>query len=120
MLSTGPLRDFFREMCAAFRRRGWLRLHGIRADGRLGAVICVFLARGRAYYYLGGFDRTLERHSPGAALLHYAIESAIAEGAASFDFLRKREDYKYRWGAADRVNCRLVILTARSKTSRAA
>ncbi len=106
MLSTGPLRDFFREMCGAFRRRGWLRLHGIRVEGELRAVVCVFLVRGRAHYYLGGFDDLLARHSPGAALLHYAIEHAIAEGAGSFDFLRKREDYKYRWGALDRFKSR--------------
>jgi len=73
------------------------------------AVMCVFTARGRAHYYLGGFDESLERLSPGTALTGYAIESAIADGVLEFDFLRRGEPYKYRWGAVDRPNFRLLI-----------
>jgi CelD/BcsL family acetyltransferase involved in cellulose biosynthesis len=109
MLSSEALRAFFRDVCAGFRRRGWLRLHGVRMSGELRAVVCVFVAKGRAYYYLGGFDESLARHSPGTALIHFALERAVAEGAPSFDFLRKPEAYKYRWGAVDRVNCRLLL-----------
>jgi CelD/BcsL family acetyltransferase involved in cellulose biosynthesis len=86
-----------------------MRLHGLRVQGRLVGVIYLFLARRRAFSYLGGFDDSLERHSPGTALIGYAIEQAIREGAVEFDFLRKREEYKYRWGAVDRANSRLLI-----------
>jgi CelD/BcsL family acetyltransferase involved in cellulose biosynthesis len=34
-------------------------------------------------------------------LIGEAIAMAAAEGAASFDFLRGAEPYKYRWGAID-------------------
>jgi CelD/BcsL family acetyltransferase involved in cellulose biosynthesis len=109
MLSTPALQSFYQEVAFEFRRRGWLRFHGLRYRGRLAGVVCIFLARRRAFSYLGGFDDTLAAYSPGTALLAYAIEQAIGEGATEFDFLRKRESYKYRWGAVDRANARLVI-----------
>jgi CelD/BcsL family acetyltransferase involved in cellulose biosynthesis len=109
MLSTSALQSFLREVVYEFRQRGWLRLHALRVRGEIVAVACVFLARRRAYFYLGGFDTSLDRLSPGTVMVGYAIEQAISQGAVEFDFLRKKEHYKYRWGAVDRVNARLVI-----------
>ena len=63
-----------------------------------------FLAHGRAFAYLGGFDPAFEEASPGAILIGHAIAQAIAEGASEFHFLRGRESYKYSWGARDRWN----------------
>ena len=59
--------------------------------------------------YLSGFDPAHARNSPGAALLAFAIRSALEEGATEIDFLRKREEFKYQWGARDRVNRRLIL-----------
>jgi CelD/BcsL family acetyltransferase involved in cellulose biosynthesis len=56
----------------------------------------------RSYAYLGGFDPSFSRESPGAVLLGSAIEAAVRRGAEEFDFLRGRESYKYSWGAVDR------------------
>jgi CelD/BcsL family acetyltransferase involved in cellulose biosynthesis len=109
MLATAALRSFFCEMVSGFRLRGWLRFHGLRHQGRLAAVVCILLVRQRAYYYLGGFEDALMRHSPGTALLGYAIEQAIEEGALEFDFLRKEEQYKSRWGAVPRANTGLIL-----------
>jgi CelD/BcsL family acetyltransferase involved in cellulose biosynthesis len=61
------------------------------------------------YYYLSGFDPAHARYSPGAALVAFAIRSAIEERATQFDFLRKREEFKYQWGARDRVSRRLLL-----------
>jgi CelD/BcsL family acetyltransferase involved in cellulose biosynthesis len=85
---------------------GLLRLHGLRLDGELIAVLyCLADAAGAAarhcYYYIGGFDPRCAAFSPGTLLIAQAIESAAAEGAAAFDFLRGGEAYKYRWGAVD-------------------
>lgn len=54
------------------------------------------------YAYLGGFDPTFAEASPGTILLGWAIEEAARCGATTFDLLRGRETYKYRWGAIDR------------------
>ena|SRR5438105_11909593 len=53
--------------------------------------------------YLSGFDPALARFSLGTLLVGHAIEEAVREGAEEFDFLRGQEDYKYRWGAKDRL-----------------
>src|SRR6266536_3063421 len=116
MLASADRQSFFRQMTCEFRSRGWLHFHGMRYQGKLAAVVCILLARHRAYYYLGGFEGDLVRHSPGTALLGYAIEKGIEEGALEFDFLRKEEQYKYRWGAVPRTNARLVIQHPWSRT----
>jgi CelD/BcsL family acetyltransferase involved in cellulose biosynthesis len=63
-----------------------------------------------SYAYLSGFDPERGHESPGTLLLAHSIETAIAEGATSFHFLRGREAYKYSWGAADRWNCRRSLI----------
>jgi CelD/BcsL family acetyltransferase involved in cellulose biosynthesis len=59
-------------------------------------------AKARAYDYITGFDPDLAALGLGTVLIGCAIQTAAEEGAREFDFLRGREDYKYRWGAQDR------------------
>ncbi len=54
--------------------------------------------------YQSGWDPTLARHSMGSVLVMHALERAADEGAHTFDFLRGREPYKYRFGARDRCD----------------
>lgn len=110
VLATGRLREFHREVAAEFMACGWLRLHALRYNGTIIAVIYGFAAKGRAYAYLGGFEPALSRLSPGTVLMRFAIEQAIEEELLEFDFLRKKEEYKYLWGARDRINQRLLLL----------
>lgn len=117
MLATRRLRNFHREAAAEFLRAGMLRLHGMRRDGAIAAVIYAFADRGRTYAYLSGFDPALARCSPGTLLLRFAIERAIAEGCSEFDFLRKKEDYKYLWGARGRINRRIRMISSPSARS---
>jgi CelD/BcsL family acetyltransferase involved in cellulose biosynthesis len=103
-----------REACALLLRAGLLRLHALRLDGELIAVLhCVAdtepMHERRHYYYLGGFDPRWRELSPGTLLVGHAIEQAIAQGAGTFDFLRGSEPYKYRWGALDQPMCTLRL-----------
>jgi CelD/BcsL family acetyltransferase involved in cellulose biosynthesis len=41
-------------------------------------------------------------------MIWHAMAEGIREGMTAFDFLRGAEEYKYRWGAKDRVNRRRV------------
>lgn len=107
--ARGPVRRFHKEVTAAFLERGWLRLDLLRIGGRpVGALYC-FLCRGRVYYYAAGLARDAARISPGSLLIAHALEEAIRNGAAEFDFLRGNEPYKYRWGARDRTNYRRLL-----------
>lgn len=54
--------------------------------------------------YQSGWDPAFARHSMGSVLVMHALERAADEGARTFDFLRGREPYKYRFGARDRCD----------------
>ncbi len=109
MLATDALQRFHLDAAARLARHGLLRLHAIRLNGEIIAVHYNLRRDQCIYYYLSGFDPAYARYSPGAALVAFAIRSAIEEGAAQFDFLRKREEFKYQWGARDRVNRKLLL-----------
>lgn len=95
------IQSFHRAAARGLQARDLLRLYRLWIGSSVAAVYYGFVAKGRAYAYLGGFDPCLPRLSPGAQIIAYAIEQGIAEGATSFDFLRGAESYKYAWGAVD-------------------
>jgi CelD/BcsL family acetyltransferase involved in cellulose biosynthesis len=115
MLSDRGVCEFHRQVAGDFLRSGILRLHVLRTKSRIAAVLYIFFTHGRAYAYLDGFDLALEKLSPGSALLAHAIESAIEERAQDFDFLREAEEFKYKWGATDRYNQRLLLWRSDSR-----
>jgi CelD/BcsL family acetyltransferase involved in cellulose biosynthesis len=67
---------------------------------------------GIVYYYLSGYDPDLEKQSIGTILVAHAVEQAVRDGATTFDFLRGAEEYKYAWGATDRMNRRRQLFKA--------
>ncbi len=109
VLADEAVRQFHCEAASGLLRAGVLRLYGLYVGDRLAACYYGFLAKERAWYYLGGFDPELEHLSPGMLAVGHAIEEAAREGAREFDFLRGAEPYKYRWGARDRLNYRRYV-----------
>ena len=100
---------------------GLLLLDALRFDGRVVAAIYGFRAHGTSSYYLGGFDPSLRKLSPGVALIGWTIEQELRAGAVAFDFLRGGESYKYAWGASDRPTFRRLLLrTSTQRNSQAA
>jgi CelD/BcsL family acetyltransferase involved in cellulose biosynthesis len=109
MLVGASRQGFHREVAWLCHKRGWLRLHGLRLDGRLQAALYCFACKGKAYYYLGGFEPKLSRFSLGTVLTGFAIRDAIECGCSEFDFLRGDEAYKSRWTSEHRANGRIVV-----------
>ncbi|ABC80791.1 GNAT family N-acetyltransferase [Anaeromyxobacter dehalogenans] len=112
VLAAEAVRRFHVEVARGMLARGLLRLHVLWVDGRPAAAFHGFVDRGRAWYYLGGFDPARRAASPGAVIIAHAAASAIAEGARELDFLRGPEPYKYAWGARDRPAWRAVLPVA--------
>ena len=93
---------------------GVLRLEALLVDGVVAAAIMALLApgplagglpgRGSILFYLSGFDAAHAFISPGSLLLAGMLDDAVREGRTEANFLRGREDYKYAWGATDRMN----------------
>jgi CelD/BcsL family acetyltransferase involved in cellulose biosynthesis len=102
VLADPAIRDFHRAAAPLLLAAGLLRLHALRLDERIVAVVYALFARGRAYSYLSGFDPELGTISPGTLTIGHAIRRAIDERAREFDFLRGQERFKYFWGARDR------------------
>jgi CelD/BcsL family acetyltransferase involved in cellulose biosynthesis len=109
VLADPRVERFHREAAPALARAGLLRLYALHLDDRPIAVLYGLAAKGRAYYYLSGFDPACAALGPGTLIVGHAIETAQREGAREFDFLRGSEAYKYRWGARDRPTwCRTL------------
>ncbi|HSP35706.1 MAG TPA: GNAT family N-acetyltransferase [Thermoanaerobaculia bacterium] len=106
MLAADVDQSFHREVARGMLAAGALRMYAIRVDGRDVALFYGFAARDTVYYYLSGYDPSIEKLSPGTLLVAHAIEQAVRSGVKTFDFLRGAEDYKYAWGAKDRWNRR--------------
>ncbi|HET7752606.1 MAG TPA: GNAT family N-acetyltransferase [Anaeromyxobacteraceae bacterium] len=109
VLRGRDLARFHRDSARALLARGMLRLYAMRVGGATVGVLHCVAARARTYAYASALDPAAASHSPGSLLFAHAIERAIAEGCRELDFLRGDEQYKYRWGAEDRMTSRLVL-----------
>jgi len=106
VLADETAQRFHREVARRMLAQGMLRMYATRVAGRIVAVFYGFALHGTVYYYLSGYDPDLEKLSIGTLIVAHAIEEAVREGATTFDFLRGAEEYKYAWGATDRMNRR--------------
>ncbi|MGZ8851467.1 MAG: GNAT family N-acetyltransferase, partial [Thermoanaerobaculia bacterium] len=104
MLADEFIQRFHCEVARGMLDAGALRMHAMRRGGKIAAIFYGFAHLGTVYYYLSGYDPALEKLSVGTVIVAHAIEQAVREGAHTFDFLRGAEDYKYSWGARDRMN----------------
>ena len=81
MLDGSAMASFHSRAAQNLWAQGLVRLHGLRLNRRLIAVVYLFLWNRRAYSYLGGFDPALARFSPGLA--HYGVHAATVGGRRS-------------------------------------
>ena len=77
-------------------------------DGVVG-VLYGFWWRDTFAAYQSGWDRAYARDGLGNLLVLHALELAAERGAATFDFLRGTEPYKYRFGASDRIDRTFLV-----------
>jgi len=106
VLADDASQQFHRDVARRMLGAGMLRMYAIRINDRIAAVFYGFALNGSVYYYLSGYDPELEKRSIGTILVAHAVEQAVCDGATTFDFLRGAEEYKYAWGATDRMNRR--------------
>ena len=106
LLADDATQNFHRDVARRMLDAGLLRMYATRIDDRIAAVFHGYALNGIVYYYLSGYDPDLEKLSIGTLLVAHAVEQAVRDGATTFDFLRGAEEYKYAWGATDRMNRR--------------
>jgi CelD/BcsL family acetyltransferase involved in cellulose biosynthesis len=102
VLTEPAIRRFHRAAAPLLHRAGLLRVHALRLDERIVAVMYALVAKSRAYCYLCGFDPEFAALSPGTLIFGQSIWQGMREGAREVDFLRGRERFKYFWGVSER------------------
>lgn len=98
---------FHRDFTALALQRDWLRLFVLNLDGEPASSLYGLRFGPTFSFYQSGFDPVYSRYSVGLVTMALAIQKAIGEGAAEYDFLHGEEDYKSRWTKQSREIVRL-------------
>jgi CelD/BcsL family acetyltransferase involved in cellulose biosynthesis len=91
--------SFHRAVAARLLDEGALRLSTLTLDGAPIAAEYHLAGARTTFAYQGGVDPARLEEEPGRLSTIRAIQQAIAEGHARFDFLRGDEPYKPHWRA---------------------
>lgn len=87
---------------------GWLRMQFLEVDGQPVAADLSCSFAGGVFMVKTAYDERLGDLSPGLVLRGWALEAAVDEGFAFYDFLGGAEPYKLRWGATPRTHVTLL------------
>lgn len=98
---------FLRTAAHRLLDSGRLRMWRLDVAGEAIAVIWCMRAFDSVAFYTTGFDSDWGKYGPGRRIMARAIQSAAAEGAREFDFLRGDEAYKQSWGTEIRDELRI-------------
>lgn len=100
---------FHRRAIVELSKHHLLRLFVLLIGEKRAGVYYGFSHASTSSYYLSGFDPQFASLSMGSLLIAEAVRMARSEGSRTFDFLRGREPYKYRWGATDNPSFRCRV-----------
>jgi len=106
---TAQMESYFREIATRFQERGWLNLSFLKIEGKEIATYFSFDFEETEYVYNSGYDPQFSRFSPGIILAAHCIRRAIEKRMVRFNFLRGREDYKYRLGGKEEKIYRIRV-----------
>jgi CelD/BcsL family acetyltransferase involved in cellulose biosynthesis len=102
-LDQPRLHGFHRHVIPLLLRDRYLRMMRVSSDMRTIAVFYGLAVGKWRGYYLAGYDREWAgRIHLGQLTLATAIDAAVKEGAAAFDFLKGVEAVKYLWPVRER------------------
>ncbi|MDQ3262949.1 MAG: GNAT family N-acetyltransferase [Myxococcota bacterium] len=111
-------RAFYRDLCHAASRGGYLSLHFLRLNGAAIAADLALAYRGRFLSLKIAYDEALARFGPGQLLTEDMLRHAITQGLTEYDLLGDDAPYKAAWADQVRPHHWLYIF-ARTTTGRA-
>lgn len=88
---------------------GRLELLKLQIDGKFAACLLQFPTPSGPMLYNAGHNPSMREWSPGVVAVAMAIRRAIERGKKTYDLMRGREPYKYRFGAVDRPLYRITL-----------
>jgi CelD/BcsL family acetyltransferase involved in cellulose biosynthesis len=107
---TEPMRRQMLATAHTALRGGWLWLAFLEVGGTKAAGAFNFDYDNRLWGYNSGVNRDFIELSPGWVLLSHTLQWACEHGRSEFDFMRGNEEYKYRFGAKDRLVMRAKVV----------
>jgi CelD/BcsL family acetyltransferase involved in cellulose biosynthesis len=109
VFGSRKVQAFHRDLARTLLDAGTLRLFTLKLDGETQAALYCFASGDRMCYYQAGFEPTYAKWSLGTVLTAHAIQTAVSEGRAVFDFLRGDEPYKAKWTQQAAMNIRRLV-----------
>lgn len=106
---TPPMRTQMQTLLRCAFEEDCLQLAFLEIDGKKAAAYYNFDYLNTIWVYNSGLDPAFREYSPGWVLLGYLLQWANENQRREFDFLRGQEDYKYRFGAVDRLVMRARV-----------
>ncbi len=104
-----PMRRQIKAVAHTAMRKGWLWLAFLKVGEKKAAGAFNFDYGNRLWGYNSGINREFLELSPGWVLLAHTLKWACEHGRSEFDFMRGNEEYKYRFGARDRLVMRVKV-----------
>lgn len=101
--------EFFGQLVARGAAGRGPTLVVARRDGDVAGVLLGFWSGGTYAYFQNGWDPTYASLSLGSVLVDSALAAARDGGARTFDFMRGTTDFKYRFGAHDRIDESVLV-----------
>lgn len=118
MALEAETRAFYRDLCHAAARGGYLSLHFLRLNGQAIAADLALAYRGRFLSLKIAYDEALARFGPGQLLTEDMLRYAINQGLTEYDLLGDDAPYKAAWADQVRPHHWLYVF-ARTTTGRA-
>ncbi len=100
---TPAMRDQMRAAMRCAHEAGCLQLAFLTVNGAKAAGYLSFDYLNRIWVYNSGINIAYKDYSPGWVLLGNLLKWANEHSRVAFDFMRGQEEYKYRFGAVDRM-----------------
>jgi CelD/BcsL family acetyltransferase involved in cellulose biosynthesis len=100
-LEDDNIREFLLESVPYMAANNIAWMDVLEKDGKTVAAALNFVHGKSAFFYIGGIDHLAQKWGPGTALFAHIIMRCIRQKYLVYDFLRGKEDYKYKWGGTD-------------------
>jgi len=101
---------FYSMLARRAARRGWLRLHFLRAGDRRIAFDFSLSCAGKTYLLKPAYDPEFAACSPYSQLLVRVLQDHFDRGAKEFDFLGREDPWKLDWATRTRSQAWLFVM----------
>lgn len=114
IMSTGQLSGFYRRLCSAAAREGWLCLAFLEQGGKDLAFELSLDYGGVRHNLKMAYDEECRSLSAGVVLRFHTLKDAFERGLRAFHFLGDREAHKDHWANRWEDHYRLTVFNRRA------